>query len=63
MAQDPKEDQREESELQSEQSYDEEKQEDRWFKKRKKTYDGYKRPMATTEKGLILGGGAYGGCQ
>ncbi len=57
MAQDPKEDQREESELQSEQSYDEEKQEDRWFKKRKKTYDGYKRPMATTEKGLILGGG------
>ena len=63
MAQDRKEDEREEPELQAEDSDHEEQEEEspnadheaRWFKKRKKTYDGYQRHIATTEKGLILG--------
>ncbi len=55
MAQDPKEDQREEPELPAQESDHEQPEEDRGFKKRKKTYDGYQRPMATTEKGLMLG--------
>ena len=63
IAQDRKENQREEFELQAEEGYHEKQEEDcpnadheaRWFKKRKKTYYGYKRHIATTEKGLILG--------
>ena len=63
IAQDRKEDEREEPELQAEDRYHEKQEEDRpnadhearWFKKRKKTYYGYKRHIATTEKGLILG--------
>ncbi|MCY4298020.1 MAG: IS5 family transposase [Flavobacteriaceae bacterium] len=63
MAQDRKEDEREEPELQAEDRDHEQQEEERphadhearWFKKRKKTYYGYKRHIATTEKGLILG--------
>ncbi len=54
MAPDQKEDECEESELPAEDRTNG-NHEAHWFKKRKKTYDDYQRPMATTKKGLMLG--------
>jgi len=63
MAEDRKEDTRSDTEVMEEEKYHQKKEEEspnadheaRWLKKRKKTYFGYKRHIATNDDGLILG--------